>query len=326
MSNKRKGRVKLIQKFSRQNQNQQRRSRKPLESKKVARDKRFTLAVIIPAMNESDTIGGVIDEINRLDPNYLVVVDNGSTDQTAAIATNKGANVVHYPYPLGNDVGRALGAIEVEADIYLFTDADIAIKAEAYLPFIKAIEMGDDVSINSIDWVTYYQKADSISAGRYFLNYIQNRSDLRAENVLTIPHALSQSIIKRISAAVLVNPVLANSIALEQTEKVSSPGAIDVLRMNKVRKNHFAKPDEIISTGLQRMQGDTYEALHYVLTRSGRYRQQALIEHDEEEIKRIKAQWDKVCTKNLFPLLSILMNLLFVNKATDPSAYGKRNG
>lgn len=57
MSNKRKGRVKLIQKFSRQNQNQQRRSRKPLESKKVARDKRFTLAVIIPAMNESDTIG-----------------------------------------------------------------------------------------------------------------------------------------------------------------------------------------------------------------------------------------------------------------------------
>ncbi|GAF13625.1 hypothetical protein JCM19045_2882 [Bacillus sp. JCM 19045] len=47
----------MIQKFSRQNQNQQRRSRKPLESKKVARDKRFTLAVIIPAMNESDTIG-----------------------------------------------------------------------------------------------------------------------------------------------------------------------------------------------------------------------------------------------------------------------------
>lgn len=294
MSNKKKGRIILLQKFNRQRQNQRRDSRQPLIKQNVIRDKRFQLAVIIPAMNESDTIGKVLDEVNRLEPDHVIVVDNGSTDQTASIATSKGANVVHYPFPLGNDVGRALGAMQVEADIYLFTDADIAIEAEAYLPFIKAIEQGDDVSINSIDWITHYKKADTISAGRYFLNYIQTRSDLRAENVLTIPHALSHSILEKISKASLVNPVLANSMAIEQTKKVSIPGTIDVLQMNKPRKNHFSKNNETISTGLQRMQGDTYEALHYLLTRSEHFQERIPNLFSEVELKQISESWKAI--------------------------------
>ncbi len=156
-----------MQYFQRKNQNRVKKEH-PLQKQPVQRNHAYRLAVIVPAMNEEDTLGAVLDEINRLMPDELIVVVNGSKDQTAAVASEKGAKVIQFHYPLGNDVGRAIGAEAANADIYLFTDADIVIQAEQYIPFIVAIENGEDLSLNSIDWITHFDKADTISAGRYF--------------------------------------------------------------------------------------------------------------------------------------------------------------
>jgi glycosyltransferase involved in cell wall biosynthesis len=57
---------------------------------------------IVPALNEEASIGRVIDEIRAFDPGFdIVVVDDGSTDRTAGIASDRGASVLRLPFNLG---------------------------------------------------------------------------------------------------------------------------------------------------------------------------------------------------------------------------------
>jgi glycosyltransferase involved in cell wall biosynthesis len=62
---------------------------------------------IVPALNEEASVGWVIDEIHAFDPGFaVVVVDDGSTDRTAAVATEHGAHVLKLPFRLG--IGGAM--------------------------------------------------------------------------------------------------------------------------------------------------------------------------------------------------------------------------
>lgn len=84
-----------------------------------------TVAVIIPALNEESSIGYVLDEMPR-EIDHIIVVDNGSTDATAAIASSKGASVVretHRGYGAACLRGIALLS-EDPPDVVLFCDAD----------------------------------------------------------------------------------------------------------------------------------------------------------------------------------------------------------
>ena len=60
------------------------------------------MIAIVPAHNEERAIGGVVDEIRAFDPSFdVVVIDDGSTDGTAAVAAGRGAAVVVLPFNLG---------------------------------------------------------------------------------------------------------------------------------------------------------------------------------------------------------------------------------
>jgi glycosyltransferase involved in cell wall biosynthesis len=89
------------------------------------------LAVFLPAYNEAKTIGNVIRRIERkiagVDEVLVIVVDDGSTDDTAQQAIDAGAFVVKHSTNLG--VGQAFGdgiakALELGADIISNLDAD----------------------------------------------------------------------------------------------------------------------------------------------------------------------------------------------------------
>lgn len=57
---------------------------------------------IVPAFNEEANIGRVVDELLAFDPGLdVVVVSDGSTDSTAALARDHGASVVRLPFNLG---------------------------------------------------------------------------------------------------------------------------------------------------------------------------------------------------------------------------------
>ncbi len=82
------------------------------------------IAVIIPALNEAGNIGQLVDEIWTANPDEIIVVDNGSTDDTAQAAALAGANVISEPRR-GYGYACAAGAAAAQsAEILVFIDGD----------------------------------------------------------------------------------------------------------------------------------------------------------------------------------------------------------
>jgi len=83
------------------------------------------LSIIIPAKNEAASIGEVVGRIRSDFPKAeIIVVDDGSTDKTAALAEERGARVVSHPQSLGNGAAVKAGARAAEGEILVFLDAD----------------------------------------------------------------------------------------------------------------------------------------------------------------------------------------------------------
>ena len=82
----------------------------------------------VPALNEEQTVGRVIDEIRAFDPGFdIVVVDDGSTDRTAGVAADRGAHVLRLPFNLGIGGAMQTGfrfAFEQGFDIAVQIDGD----------------------------------------------------------------------------------------------------------------------------------------------------------------------------------------------------------
>lgn len=84
-----------------------------------------SISVVIPAKNEQASIGSLVQQILQLDcVREVVVVDDGSTDQTGDFARSAGARVVRHPVSMGNGAAIKRGAREALSDWVLFMDAD----------------------------------------------------------------------------------------------------------------------------------------------------------------------------------------------------------
>ena len=100
-----------------------------------------SISVIIPAFNEERAIGKVLDEIPHRVAE-VIVVDNGSTDSTAAVAQSRGAIVVHEPVRgYGQACLRGLSALS-STDIVVFLDGDYSDFPEEMLSLYEPIETG----------------------------------------------------------------------------------------------------------------------------------------------------------------------------------------
>src|SRR6266566_9902914 len=82
--------------------------------------------VIIPALNEEEPIADVVRAVAATKiPSEIIVVDNGSTDQTAKRAHNAGAKVVAEPRRgYGRACAAGVRAVSPECDIVVFLDGD----------------------------------------------------------------------------------------------------------------------------------------------------------------------------------------------------------
>jgi glycosyltransferase involved in cell wall biosynthesis len=108
------------------------------------------VSVILPAKNEAEGLRRTLPAVRTLLPDAeVIVVDDGSTDATAAVATEFGARVVASPYSMGNGAAVKRGARAAEGNILVFMDAD-AQHAAADIPrLLGKIEEGFDMAVGA---------------------------------------------------------------------------------------------------------------------------------------------------------------------------------
>ncbi|MFO7761137.1 MAG: glycosyltransferase family 2 protein [Thermodesulfobacteriota bacterium] len=83
------------------------------------------VSVVIPALNEGQVIGSTVARIRSLYPDYeIVVVDDGSTDNTVRAAEENGARVVSHPYNIGNGAAVKTGIRNASGDLLVLMDGD----------------------------------------------------------------------------------------------------------------------------------------------------------------------------------------------------------
>ncbi|RBW69965.1 glycosyltransferase family 2 protein [Bacillus taeanensis] len=201
------------------------------------------VSVIIPACNEEHTIGEVIEEVTKLEYNLeIIVVINGSTDNTEKIARRFHVTVLLYKDPLGHDVGRAIGVKHAKGDILLFLDSDFVIQAGQLTPFIAAVhEKKIDIALNAYPKTITKQNMITSSA-KSLLNNMLNRPDLESSSMTNVPHAISRKALEIIGEKSLAIPPLALTKAVINYLNVEKSAYVPLHKLNKKHKRNSSDP------------------------------------------------------------------------------------
>lgn len=224
------------------------------------------IAAIVPVQDEARTLAAVLQELERLPIGEVAVLVNGSSDQSVEIARTLGTRTVVYEESLGHDVGRAIGADLLQADIYLFVDADIVVPSRDLAPFLTAVAGGVDVALNDFSAVVGWG-GDDVSVAKAFLNRVLGRPDLGIASMTAIPHALSRRAVEVITPARLAVPPLAHAVAVLEGLTVRAVHPIDVARTNRIHPlNSPLRSQRRLG---ETIIGDHVEAIEYVTRRRG---------------------------------------------------------
>jgi len=110
------------------------------------------LSVVVPAYGEAGRIAGTIAALREAlgDDTEIVVVDDGSTDDTAAAAeTAKADVVIRIPDNRGKGAAVRAGMLAAHGDVIVFTDADLSYPPAQIEVLRTELERGTDVVVGS---------------------------------------------------------------------------------------------------------------------------------------------------------------------------------
>lgn len=105
--------------------------------------------IIIPAFNEEERIGSVLDVVTHFDEaGRIIVIDDGSTDKTEEIALKYDVELIKFQENKGKGAALQAGIGISEADIVLFLDADLIGLREDHLhTLINPLLKDEDVEM-----------------------------------------------------------------------------------------------------------------------------------------------------------------------------------
>ncbi len=176
---------------------------------------------IIPAYQESRAIDQVVTIAQKY-CTHVVVVDDGSTDNTGKIAEDNGATVLRHPTNLGKGAALRTGfnyAIKKQYDVIITLDGDLQHNPHSIPRFLNKIKQGFDIIVGS----RYQTQSEDMPFARKLSNLITT-TVLRV--VFKVPVTDSQSGYRAFKRRVLETiPVRDNGFAAETEILIDSQRA-----------------------------------------------------------------------------------------------------
>ncbi|MCU7936931.1 MAG: glycosyltransferase family 2 protein [Candidatus Thiodiazotropha sp. (ex Dulcina madagascariensis)] len=128
------------------------------------------VSVIIPAKNESQSLASTLEKLSSLsDIDEIIVVNDGSDDETPDIVRQHGAKLISHPYSIGNGGAIKSGARAASGEIFVFMDADGQHDPNDIPRLLERLEQGSDMVIGA------RSRASQAGIGRSLANRFYNR-------------------------------------------------------------------------------------------------------------------------------------------------------
>jgi len=108
------------------------------------------LSLILPARNEAGALRHLLPELVAILPDAeIIVVNDGSDDDTLAVCAGFPVRVVSHPYPKGNGAAVKSGARAANGDVLIFMDADGQHKPEDISALLEKFSEGYDMVVGA---------------------------------------------------------------------------------------------------------------------------------------------------------------------------------
>lgn len=128
------------------------------------------ISIILPAKNEAAALRGLLPKLRAAQAGAeIIVVDDGSTDETRALCQEHGVQCLSSPYSMGNGAAIKRGARAASGEILIFMDADGQHSPDNIQPLLDRLSEGYDMVIGSRSW------SDQAGVGRGMANTLYNR-------------------------------------------------------------------------------------------------------------------------------------------------------
>lgn len=129
-----------------------------------------SLSIVLPAKNEAKSLGTLLAELRDLYPAAeIIVVDDGSTDNTSQVSKDAGAKSVRHPYSMGNGAAIKTGARNATGHILVFMDADGQHAPADIKRLLQKLDQGFDMVVGARN------HSSQASIGRRVANSAYNR-------------------------------------------------------------------------------------------------------------------------------------------------------
>lgn len=110
----------------------------------------YKLSIVIPAKNEAAGLDLILPKLFELYPEAeVIVVDDGSADDTAIVAESLGAKVHRHPYPMGNGAAIKSGARAASGDVIIFMDGDGQHRPDDIPRLLEQVDFGFDMVVGA---------------------------------------------------------------------------------------------------------------------------------------------------------------------------------
>jgi len=127
------------------------------------------LSIILPAKNEAPALADLLPRLRTAHPEAeVIVVDDGSTDDTRRVCDEAGVACLSSPYSMGNGAAIKRGARAASGDILVFMDGDGQHDPADVPRLLAKLDEGYDMVVGARDW------SSQAGVGRGLANTLYN--------------------------------------------------------------------------------------------------------------------------------------------------------